>query len=67
LSPTLVLHGDSDAVVPVTNAREVERWVKGLGAPVTVHVYPGQKHGFTGAALADSVERAASFMREHVH
>jgi len=63
--PALVMHGDRDDMVPVDNAQQIARSLRGVGANVTVHIYPGQKHGFTGAALADSVERSVAFMRAH--
>ena len=52
-------------MVPVDNAQQIARVLKVVGANVTVHIYPGQKHGFTGAALADSVERSVAFLRAH--
>ncbi|MCC7046223.1 MAG: dienelactone hydrolase family protein [Alphaproteobacteria bacterium] len=62
MPPTLVLHGDRDAVVPVRRAYELAKLLKTIGAPHEVKIYKGQGHSFTGAADQDSVERSVEFL-----
>lgn len=62
MPPTLVLHGDRDAVVPVKRAHELARLLKAVGAEHEVKIYKGQGHSFTGAADQDSVERTVNFL-----
>jgi carboxymethylenebutenolidase len=50
LPPTLVLHGDADRIVPVSNAYTVQGILKAGGTPHEVIVYPGEGHGFSGSA-----------------
>jgi carboxymethylenebutenolidase len=61
LPPTMVLHGEMDPIVPVSNAHALERFLKARGIPHEVVIYPGQGHGFTGEAQADAVRRILAF------
>lgn len=64
--PTLVLHGDQDGIVPVENARAIERYLKANNIPHEVVIYPGQGHGFSGAAQIDSAQRSAAFLARYL-
>jgi carboxymethylenebutenolidase len=64
LPPILVLHGAADRVVPVENAYAVEALAREQGTPVELVVYPGQGHGFRGAAAEDATRRMLAFL-EH--
>jgi carboxymethylenebutenolidase len=66
LPPTLVLHGAADPIVPVSNARALEGFLKAKGIPHEVRIYPGEGHGFSGAAQADATARAAAFLDRHL-
>ncbi len=66
LPPTLVLHGEADPIVPVANAYAIENLLKQQGVPHEVKVYPGQGHGFRGAAEADATVRALAFLDRHL-
>jgi carboxymethylenebutenolidase len=62
MPPTLVLHGDRDAIVPVRRAHELGKLLKSIGATHEIKIYKGQGHSFTGAADQDSVERSVEFL-----
>ena len=66
LPPTLVLHGSADPVVPVANAYAVEALLRRQNVPHEIKVYPGQGHGFKGAAEADATARSLAFLRRHL-
>ncbi len=66
MPPTLVLHGDRDAVVPVRRAHELAKLLKTVGAVHEVKIYKGQGHSFTGAADQDSIERTVAFLVRHL-
>jgi dienelactone hydrolase len=66
LPPTLILHGAADRVVPVANAYAVESLLKEQGTPYEMKVYPGQGHGFTGAAHADATRVVLAFLERHL-
>ena len=44
--PVLILHGDSDPVVPVANSIEFARRAAELHRDVELHVFEGEGHGF---------------------
>ncbi|MBM6594790.1 dienelactone hydrolase family protein [Microvirga pudoricolor] len=62
LPPTLILHGAVDPIVPVANAYAVEGLLKQSGTAYEIQVYPGQGHGFYGAAQADATRRVIAFL-----
>ena len=66
LPPTLILHGAADPIVPVSHARALEELLKRLGVPHETAVYPGQGHGFHGAAQADAGRRVGLFLARHL-
>jgi carboxymethylenebutenolidase len=66
LPPTLVLHGAADPIVPVSNAYAVEALLRQQNVPHEVKVYPGQGHGFRGAAEDDATRRALAFLQRHL-
>ena len=46
LTPMLLLHGDSDPVVPVEQSEVFAQRVQAAGGQIELHVYPGEGHGF---------------------
>jgi carboxymethylenebutenolidase len=66
LPPTLILHGGSDPIVPVANAYAIESLLQEQGAGYKIKVYPGQGHGFHGAAQRDATTRVLSFLHRHL-
>jgi acetyl esterase len=44
--PTIILHGDKDTTVGVTDVVEFAHELHDAGVPVTMYLYPGQKHAF---------------------
>ncbi|WP_336492611.1 alpha/beta hydrolase family protein [Methylobacterium nigriterrae] len=63
MPPTLILHGASDPIVPVSQAHAIEHLLRQQGTRYEIRIYPGQGHGFTGAAQFDSATRVAGFLR----
>ena len=66
LPPTLVLHGAADPIVPVANAYAVEALLRQQNVPHEIKVYPGQGHGFRGAAEDDATRRALAFLERYL-
>jgi len=46
LTPLLLLHGDSDPVVPVQQSQVFAERVQAAGGQIELHIYPGEGHGF---------------------
>jgi carboxymethylenebutenolidase len=66
LPPTLILHGSDDHIVPVSNAYAVEALLRQQDVPHEIKVYPGQGHGFRGAAQDDATARSLAFLERHL-
>jgi dipeptidyl aminopeptidase/acylaminoacyl peptidase len=47
-APTLLIHGDSDRLVPIRNSERMEAAMKEAGVPVEFITIPGADHGFRG-------------------
>jgi len=48
--PTLLVHGNRDALVPVAESLEVHAELSAAGSPVELHVFDGQPHAFDAAS-----------------
>jgi carboxymethylenebutenolidase len=66
LPPTLVLHGESDRIVPASHARRLERLLGEAGTPHEVQVYPGEGHMLSGTAQFDAAARVTAFLSRHL-
>lgn len=66
LPPVLILHGAADPVVPIIHARTLEAHLKAAATPYEIKIYPGQRHGFTGAAQVDASRRSVAFLVRHL-
>lgn len=62
LPPTLLIHGDSDDVVPLAEARRVDRTLSRLGVPHALVVYPGASHTLDDSLVSDAERRALRFL-----
>jgi len=68
---TLILHGEKDSVVPVEEARKLERLLQDAHAPYEIKIYPGQEHGFDGpdggpAASEDAWQHTLAFFGKYL-
>ncbi len=66
MPPVLILHGEKDELVPVSEAYTVEKVLKAKSVPYEMKIYPGQGHGFRGPAEDDAVRRAVEFLKSHL-
>jgi dienelactone hydrolase len=66
MPPTLVLHGDRDATVPVRRAYELANILGEVGAEHEVKIYKGQGHTFRGDAKEDSISRTVGFFERYL-
>jgi carboxymethylenebutenolidase len=66
MPPTLILHGEADKIVPVAEARKLERLLKGKQKTYEIKIYPGAGHGFTGETNKDAVERTLTFLAKYL-
>ncbi|KAA5538534.1 alpha/beta hydrolase [Roseiconus nitratireducens] len=63
--PVLMVHGDSDVIVPIEHSKRLLERLKAVGVPAELAVIEGGNHGVAGASDSVSV-RASEFVREHL-
>jgi dipeptidyl aminopeptidase/acylaminoacyl peptidase len=64
-TPMLIVEGDDDGMF-LLNSIEMYNGLRWLDRDVTLLRYPGQGHGFTGAALKDFSQRVIDFFDSHL-
>lgn len=62
-SPTLMLHGDKDVLVPIEQAYMLQDKLEQFGVFNKLVVYPGQGHGWIGDDLLDSFNQVEAFVK----
>lgn len=66
MPPVLILHGEADRVVPVEEARELERLLRERGLPHEMQLFPGEGHDFHGVAAAEAFQLTLAFLERHL-
>ena len=69
MTPMLLMHGQEDTGVPVTQAVAFHRGMREKGKECELVIYPREGHGhaepFEKAHAIDRLERALSFLKRH--
>ncbi len=63
--PTLLLHGEKDFMVDVSQSRKLKTKLQSLGVPNELILYPYEGHGWSGTLLDDSFRKVSQFLQEH--
>ena len=66
LAPVLILHGEADPVVPVSEAHKVAQALDQRGLPYEMKLYRNAGHGFQGLDMLDAAQRAYQFLKQHL-
>jgi len=66
LCPMLILHGEEDAIIPVSEAHHLREVLEKKNIPHEVRIYPGVGHGFDGEAWKDARMRSLAFLRKYL-
>lgn len=64
--PVLILHGDGDAIVPVTEAYHLQQVLEKRELPYEMKIYPGVGHGFSGEIWQDAGLRSVQFLQKYL-
>lgn len=65
--PLLILQGDKDDVVPLSQSEAIYNKLKARGVEVELKVYEGEGHGWRQlATVLDELDRIDRFLRRHV-
>ena len=66
LPPVLILHGDNDNVVPVTEAQKIEALYQARQAPFEMKIFRNAGHGFNALDMLDAGQRTYFFLKKHL-
>ena len=64
--PTLILHGEADATVPVAEAYHLQQVLLAKRIPCEMKIYPGVGHGFNGEVWQDAGLRSVNFLKKYL-
>jgi len=64
--PTLMLHGSQDNVVDVSQSKTLHNALEKVGVVNELVIYPGERHGWYGAALNKSFDKIEAVLKTHV-
>ena len=64
--PVLILHGEADDTVPVSEAHYIALLAEKKNVPYELQIYPGAGHGFTPEIMADASQRTLNFLRKYL-
>ncbi|GAC1427105.1 MAG: hypothetical protein NVSMB7_03880 [Chitinophagaceae bacterium] len=66
-SPTLLLQGGADPLVPPVQASALRDKLQRLGVANQYVFYPAEGHGWVGEDLNDSFTKIFAFLKQHVN
>jgi len=66
LCPVLILHGDQDPTVPVSEAYHLQQLLEKKNIPYEMQIYPGVGHGFTADVWRDAGLRTLAFLNRYL-
>ncbi|HZU23058.1 MAG TPA: dienelactone hydrolase family protein [Terriglobales bacterium] len=66
LPPTLILHGEQDNVVPLSEGLRLKQLCIQRGICVEMETYPGAGHSFPAMVMLQAAHRALDFLNRHV-
>jgi carboxymethylenebutenolidase len=64
--PTLILHGDADTVVPVSNAHTASQLLTQHRVPHQTRILPGEGHWFSSGAQLQILGATAQFLGQYL-
>lgn len=66
MPPVLILHGEADVVVPVSEAHKLAHTLQERGIPYEMKIYKQAGHGFHGFDMMDAGQRTYCFLKKHL-
>ncbi len=63
--PTIFFHGGDDPLVPVSQAQKMYDKMLTYGTPVRLEIYPGEKHGISGAIRMDLYTKTLAWIDKY--
>lgn len=64
--PVLILHGEEDQTVPVSEAHAIRELAERKNVPYEIKIYPGVGHGFGPETMQDAGQRTLHFLNRYL-
>jgi dienelactone hydrolase len=64
--PVLILHGEADATVPVSEAHAIRELAERKNIPYEIKIYEGVGHGFDPEVMLDARQRMIQFLKRYL-
>jgi dienelactone hydrolase len=64
--PTLILHGQTDSIVPVSEATELDALLSRLSVPHRTQLFPGEGHWFSATTQLRILSIASQFLSQYL-
>lgn len=64
--PTIIFHGTADEVVPIAQSINLRNALDVANVSYSYNTYTGEGHGWTGAYLTDTYNKAVNFIKNYV-
>jgi carboxymethylenebutenolidase len=64
--PVLILHGEADQTVPVSEALHIRDIAERKHVPYEIKIYPGVGHGFPPEIMLDAAQRTLRFLQRYL-
>lgn len=64
--PVLILHGEADETVPVSEAHYIREVAERKNVPYEMKIYPGVGHGFGPEVMLDAAQRTLNFLNRYL-
>ena len=65
MPPLLILHGELDKEIPVSNARQLSQLCADAALKCDIHIYPMDGHGFSPESMKDADQRILLFFSQN--
>lgn len=66
MPPVLILHGEADSVVPVSEAHKIASLLSSRKLTFEIKLYRNAGHGFRGVEMMDAGQRTYFFLKKHL-
>ena len=66
LCPTLILHGEADPIILVSEAYDLQALLEKKNVAYEMKIYPGQGHVFDNETWQDAAQRSLHFLKKHL-
>jgi dipeptidyl aminopeptidase/acylaminoacyl peptidase len=65
--PTLIVHGNADELVPISQSVMLRDALEANGVPCVYKVYSGETHNMSATAINSAISELVLFLNQHIN